>query len=274
MTVEFTEDRSFFIEPANTPTGTGNTYNKNGCTGLTLDLTDPGKGMFRPGTQSRPNFGAYHPTESSQNGGYDGTTPQGWSRWMGYAGTSSAPYRECTVIGAKYEFRVEQLHNKDLTAGNGSKTMACMHWIDKRFDSASASNVISELQNIRNIRQSNMVCLHDQNDSTVQVNPIAQQTAGSGTYSCKKFWGITDIKDNMHELGGQYQNTETWTGPINNAYLHIAFLDRIEGQLPAGYVLPALLVRVKVKQICLLTQPNATSNWTSATVPGTMDVNE
>jgi len=268
MMVEFTEDRTFYLEPHPTPSGTGTTYNKNSCTGLLINLSNPGSGIFKTkvlGPQLVPFFGAFDAAATQQQGGYQGSEPPGWQRWMGFAQSNSAPYRQCTVVGAKYEFRAEQLHNAFLQPGQGSKSMAITHWIDKRPDSVSQVNTLSEIQNIRNVRQHNLVCITDQVDQTHQVIPNAQQCFGSGTYSAKKFWGLNDIKDNQDKLGGRYHSTVGFNGPDDQAYLHIALNDRIETEDPQGYVMPSILIRVKVKLMCLLSEANGTSNWTSAT---------
>lgn len=255
--IEFVEDRTFYLEPNgdivdNPPAP----FLKRTTCGLNMVLTNPFDGVFKLGTNENPFAGPLASTTGQQGGNLQ-DQPPGWDRWLGFGPES--PYREGIVVGAKYEFRVEQLH-RTVGAGSGVKTFACMHWIDKKEGGIINIEQITDLQAKRGVRQSNMVGLHDNVSATSQANANAQQCGGSGTYSCKKFWGITDIKDNLYEKGGQYTSPGQFAGPNNNAYLHIAFCDRITGPTPSGYVMPGLLVRVKVKLIMLLTQANSGFN--------------
>lgn len=255
--IEFVEDRTFYLEPNgdfvdNPPAP----FLKRTTCGLNMVLTNPFDGVFRLGTNENPFAGPLAST-TAQQGGNPGNQPPGWSRWLGYG--PEAPYREGCVVGAQYEFRVEQLH-RTVSAGGGVKTFACLHWIDKKESGIINTAQITDFQGRRGVRQSNMVGLHDSASATSQANPQAHQAGGSGRYSCKKFWGINDVKDNLFEKGGQYTSPGQFAAPSDNAYLHIAFCDRITGPQPSGYVLPALLVRVKVKMIMLLTQANSGFN--------------
>lgn len=257
--VEFVEDRTFYLLP-NGDTTAGPPFAKRTTCGLNVCLTNPFDGCFNLGTNNNPFGGALDTADTAQQGGNTSPQPPGWARWLGYAGTH--PYREGCIIGAKYEFRVEQLH-RVVTAGSGVKTFAVMSWIDKEEGGIINTATITALQSKRGVAQANMTGIHDTQSMTAQTQPNAHQAGGRGTYSCKKFWGINDIKDNLYEKGGQYNAPGSHLAPTDNAYLHIAFCDRIEGANPAGYVLPGLLVRVKVKMMALLTQPNSAFNLPS-----------
>jgi hypothetical protein len=97
--------------------------------------------------------------------------------------------------------------------------------------------------------------------NTKEAQPSSQQAYQTGTYSCKKFHQIKDIKDNLDMIGGQYHNASSFVGPAKDAWLRIAVTDRLtSGNHATNYVLPDMLIRVKIKFACLLTMPNNKSN--------------
>lgn len=272
---ELVYDMTFQFVTMPEQTASGST--KHNCCGLMFSLNNPGKGpgaIFLKGTSPDqyydPYWGNYKAdrTRAQQAFGPAADTgdidhsqaPPGWSRWVGASDTT--PYRQATVVGALWEVRAEQLHKVfGNTTAQKARAICMMTRIDKTTsENTGNTQLVHEWQDSRNTYQTNMT----PPISTATggpANSTQQQAYQKGSWSAKKFFGIGDIKDNQDTLGARYYSTNTLADPTHNAFLNIGFFDRIpnSSSSTANY-LPDFLVRVKIKMMCLLTEPHSGFN--------------
>jgi hypothetical protein len=122
------------------------------------------------------------------------------------------------------------------------------------------TSTISEWQKMRGVAQSNMTVALNMNNGS-NSSSVQQQVMQSGSFLTKKLYNATDLNDDAVRFSGHYAGPTTWVSPEAEAFLTIAFLDRVRNQgsddTSTKALFPDLLVRVKIDYDCLLDRVNA-----------------
>jgi len=257
--VEFVHDETYFLASSG--------LKGNNSTGLRFNLGNPFETAV-VGLLAQPFWGGFSQnTSSNMSGAAYSDPPHGWSRWMGF-GTQAgapAPYRQCTVVGATYTARFEQLHKAaepPVDPAAGVKAFSVFARVAKDGSAnplTTAQADITKWQNCRGITQRNMTPIHV--GQSLEANSVAQQCSITGSYNAKTFHGIKDLRDNFESLSGQYAGENVFTPPTDDAFLQLAMVDRLtSGAHGDNYIMPDMLIRVKINFKCMLTQANRTYN--------------
>lgn len=252
--VQFVHDETYFMN--------GNGVKGTNTMGMRFDLTNP----FNPaglGIDETPFWGAFNANTSSVMSGQPYDAPvDGFSRWCGFA--ENAPYAQCLVMSAKYDIRFEQLHkDPDAVPDPLSGVQAFSVCTTVKKDLVNNLTVmesnITDWQKARGVKQNNMTPLIV--DKVGPANSTANQSLQHGSYNARSFHSVQDLKDNYEALAGQFVGVGQFTPPNERAYLTVGVLDRLtDGAHDDAYVLPDLLVRVKITYDCELTQVNEVNN--------------
>ena len=256
--VEFVHDETYYVHP-------NGVKGANSC-GLRFNLSNP-YATAANGILSVPWWGAIDTNASTNMSGTAfESPPPGWSRWLGFGDSGiPAPYRQVIVLGADYTIRYEQLHktgDPPVDPEAGVKAFSVFTQVAQDVTNDTLLQPEAQIYNwqaARGQKQRNMIPIHVGN--TRETNSVAQMASDGGSFKTKSFFNVTDLKDNYDDLAGQYVGTTTFTAPNDQAYLRIAMVDRLP-TIPhaSNYIMPDMLIRVKIKFKCMLSHPNSTFN--------------
>lgn len=263
--IRFCYDETFIIRSAATAKASN-------TVGLRFSLLDPGRGPASLGSvqPGNPYWGAINSTLSGpQSDKAFNDPPDGWARWVSASelpngDMSTIPFKACTVHGGRYTIRAEQLARTDNSpADEMVRAMAMCSTTTTAPQSAQLiqdTSTISEWQKMRGVAQSNMTVALNMNNGS-NSSSVQQQVMQSGSFLTKKLYNATDLNDDAVRFSGHYAGPTTWVSPEAEAFLTIAFLDRVRNQgsddTSTKALFPDLLVRVKIDYDCLLDRVNA-----------------
>lgn len=237
--------------------------------GLCFNLNDLENGPAATITSAAEGTGPYWgdvniPDSYNQSGESMSEPPFGFTRFIGDgSSTNTAPYRAYTVVGGKWNIRVEQVH-KTGAAAPAANDLAklvgvCSKLGREKVNTIGANEDLSKWQNTIGVQQSNMTSLVSSGTNRPSTSGN-QQIRQSGTWSAKKFFDIKDIKDNLERIGGDRNEAGTYIPPEDNCYLQVGFFDRIRNGDDAGYVMPNVMVRFRYEAVVLCTSQNMSRN--------------
>lgn len=260
--VEFVRDETFVLR--------GNALDKDSNSmGLRVQLLNPEQGMAWSVTQANPYWGAFDPASSHQSLEDLTAPPPGWGRWLSPTSSTAlgeAPYRRGMVVGGSYECRSELLARTDnVDSTNMVRALAVCSYITPQGPSEAQSGLadISDVQNFRNTKRNNITVPAGMGGNT-GTSSVGQQVTQTGTFSTKRQFGVTDLRDGQDRFSGIYSGAgDTWTKPEEFLQLTVGYYDRcktLDAALEDHYVMPDILVRLKVKYTVLLTTPNVQFN--------------
>lgn len=263
--VEFVLDQTFLLR------GNG-TDKDSSALGLRMLLGNPHQGFAYSTTPSdaHPFWGAFDASASKVQSLVPMTDPPpGWGRWLSPASSSTlseAPYRQGIVVGGSYECRTEMLPRSDNVASEDmARAIAVCSYISTQqpLDSTNATQDLATVETYRGVRRNNLVVPTGMG-ANGGSSSVAQQSIQKGTWSTKRIFGVSQIKDNIDRFAGEYSGAgDAWAKPIDSPQLVIGYFDRVtdgDSTVLAHKAMPDFLVRLKVKYTMLLTQPNVSFN--------------
>lgn len=256
-------DETYLMKP--------NAVDKDNTMGLSFNLNNLllGPAATMQGTfPFAPYWGAFDLASSiNMSGKANVAQPDGFARYIAYPNptASDAPYQTYVVVGGKWSFRIEQIHQTEDPGTNGNELCKLLS-VCTRYARTSvvdntlqASTKLQTWQDGRDVQQINMTAL-----SAAGINRPSsstnQQGRMSGTWSSKKFFGYKDIKDNIERVGGTYNEDGDIVSPEDNCFLQLGIFDRLPRGDDAGRILPNFNIRFRYEAIVLCSDVNMRLN--------------
>lgn len=261
-------DETYLMKPGAT--------DKDNTMGLCFNLNDliSGPASTMAGTFPKsPYWGARlldnPPVQGCINmsGKSDAAQPQGFDRYISYPNPSSsdAPYQSYTVVGGKWTFRIEQIHQTEGT-GTTQDELCKLIAVATRYartavvdDGLRADTKLTNWQSGRDVQQVNLTALASAGTNRPSSS-TNQQGRISGTWSSKKFFGYKDVKDNLLRVGGSYNEEGDIIFPEDNCFLQLGIFDRLPRGDDIGRVLPDFNIRFRYESLVLCTDVNQRLN--------------
>ena len=247
----------------------GNGLSKDNTMGLCFNLSDlfEGPAATQDFTAPKsPYWGAAVGTASiNMSGNPDTQQPKGFSRYITTPTPvgSTAPYKNYMVLGGKWTARFEQIH-ETTGAGIPAPELVKLISVASRYgrdttNSLQADTKLTSWQGHRGIQQANMTALVSAGTNRPSTS-TNQQTRLSGTWSAKKWFSVTDIKDNLNRLGGSFNQDGTYVPPEEDCFLQLGIFDRLQRGDPDGKIFPNFNIRFRYEAIVLCTETNQLQN--------------